>query len=771
MKNRTQYLLSIAIFVSLTLALGPGGGVQGAAVPRVSEPGGVAPALPASSGPVQALGGAEATSGSTPPMFIENVGQFDARARFHVRGGGGTLWLAQDAIWLTVVERAPAEGRPLRRPADQPGGLPSSRLDGEADGEGRGVHLKLSFPGANADAVLEPFSPLQTSVNYFIGSDPAGWRTDVPVYSGVRYVDLYPGVDLELTGEAGRWAWRMVCRAAPCEPSLQDVRLQVEGAETMELLRRADEGEGLQLTTAVGELWLPLVQPVAADGTPWVRRERPVVRGDEVTAPFCSGMQGGLFGSLRPGSSAPDQDLVYATFLGGSGVDGGGAIAVGDGGEAYVAGWTLSSDFPTTDGAFQTSYNGDGDVFVVKMNPAGSALIYATFLGGSGWDTVDAMAVDGQGAAYVTGSTRSSDFPTTPDAFDTSLNVDYDAFVVKLNPAGSALVYATFLGGSQSDRGRGIAVDGEGAAYVTGWTRSDDFPTTDGAFQTSYNGGFYDAFVVKLNPAGSDLAYATFLGGSHSDLGRGIAVDGEGAAYVTGYTSSSDFPTAPGAFDTSPSGGVDVFVAKLNPAGSDLAYATFLGRGEGYDIAVDRDGAAYVTGITRSDDFPTTNGAFQTSYGGEADGFVVKLNPTGSALDYATFLGGSEWDTGNGIAVDRQGAAYVTGGTGSSDFPTTPDAFDRSYNGGDDAFVVKLNPAGSDLAHATFLGGSAGDYAESIAVDGDGAAYVAGYTWSSDFPTTPGAFDTSYNGDDDAFVVKLAIAPTPWEVFLPVVLR
>ncbi len=375
------------------------------------------------------------------------------------------------------------------------------------------------------------------------------------------------------------------------------------------------------------------------------------------------------------------------------------------------------------------------------------------------------IAVDAAGSAYVTGCTYSSGFPTTPDAFDASYNGGYDAFLVKLNPTGSALAYATFLGGADNDWGYSIAVDAAGSAYVTGEADSSDFPTTPGAFDTSYNGDD-DGFVVKLNPTGSALAYGTFLGGSDIDRGYGIAVDAAGSACVIGGTASSDFPTTPGAFDTSYNSGPydhDAFVVKLNPTGSALAYATFLGGSSfdlGWDIAVDAAGSAYVTGGTDSSDFPTTPGAFDTSYN-NGDAFVVKLNPTGSALAYATFLGGSgeEWGHG-GIAVDAAGSAYVTGITQSTDFPTTPGAIDASYNGGGgDAFVAKLNPTGSALTYATFLGGSGEDWGSSIAVDAAGSTYVIGVTRSSDFPTTPGAFDTSYNdGYYDAFVVKLGLA-------------
>jgi hypothetical protein len=386
-------------------------------------------------------------------------------------------------------------------------------------------------------------------------------------------------------------------------------------------------------------------------------------------------------------------------------------------------------------------------------------LAYSTYLGGSGDDLGQAIAVDGNGNAYVTGSTNSTDFPTTAGAFQTTEGGIANAFVAKLNAAGTALVYSTYLGGNVGDEGLGIAVDGSGNAYVTGSTTSKNFPTTPGAFQTTYGSG-QDAFVAKLNAAGSALVYSTYLGSSGNDQGLGIAVDGSGNAYVTGYTLSSNFPTTAGAFQTTYGSGQDAFVTKLNASGSALVYSTYLG-GSGADqgngIAVDGSGNAYVTGSTNSTGFPTTAGAFQTTYGGGADAFVTKLNAAGSALVYSTYLGGSGGDAGNGIAVDGSGNAYVTGSTTAKDFPTTPGAFQTTKGGIGNAFVTKLNAAGTALAYSTYLGGNVGDRGTGIAVDGSGDAYVTGWTYSSNFPTTAGAFQTSLGGSgvQNAFVTKL----------------
>jgi len=700
-------------------------------------------------------------TGASPLLFIQNVGQFPQGARFQVWSGPGTVWLAEDAIWVTVVEGP----HPSPRPPD--GGHPSplsqqERGEGPGEwGEVRGVNLRLTFPGANPHPSLEPFAPQDTVVSYFIGSAPEAWHPAVPVWGGVRYVDLYPGVDLEVTGEEGRWSWRLVVRpdgvGAHGRTPLQDVRLRVEGADGVELLPppevgREAGGEGLLLHTAVGDLVLPLLAVVQEDGTPLLLERGPQVQGDEVVSPF--GPAGAaVSGPLSAAALDTPGDLLYATFLGGGGNDSGRGIAVDGAGAAYVTGETWSSDFPTTPGAFDPTYNGGQfDTFVAKMNAAGSGLIYAAFLGGGQGDSGSGIAVDRAGAAYVTGATSSSDFPTTAGAFDRTPNGGADAFVVKVNVAGSGLVYATFLGGSVWDEGYGIVVDRTGAAYVTGGTDSSDFPTTPGAFDQTYSGDC-DAFVVKLNAAGSGLVYAAFLGGRAPDEGNGIAVDGTGAAYVTGDTWSAYFPGDFGWYGED----LDGFVVGVNAAGSGLVYCIRLSwwwgghvpNGDsGRAIAVDGSGAAYIAGFTQPID-------------GSSDVFVVRV--TGPGSPYENFLGGTGDEWASGIAVDWTGASYVTGWTASSDFPTTAGAYDRILGGERDAFVVKVNVMGSGLLYSTFLGGGHEDWGSDIAVDRSGALYVVGSTASSDFPTTAGAFDRTYNGGTDAFVVKLANPRPFWQ--------
>jgi hypothetical protein len=326
--------------------------------------------------------------------------------------------------------------------------------------------------------------------------------------------------------------------------------------------------------------------------------------------------------------NATGSALMYSTYLGGSSSDGGSSIVVDGADNAYVTGYTYSFDFPTTPGTFQTSFGGQVNAFVAKLDPTGGSLAFSTYLGGSGLDGAGGIAVDPTGAVYVTGSTGSADFPTTPGVFQASLNGDYDAFVAKLDPSGSTLMYSTYLGGARRDSGNGIAVDASGSAFIIGLTASTDFPATPGSFQTAFQGGDSDAFVAKLDRTASRLIYATYLGGNDYDVGAAIAVDNAGDVYVAGGTHSRNFPTTPDAFQATQPGLYNGFVTSLNPDGSALIYSTYLG-GSNYDgcsgVATDAAGGIYLTGVTYSIDFPTTAGAVQPTFGGYADGFVLKI--------------------------------------------------------------------------------------------------------------------------------------------------
>lgn len=692
-----------------------------------------------------------------PQAFIENVGQFDPQVRFQARAAGYTIWLAQDAIWFSLLE-------PLE-PASQPALLPEERFTNRpALAPRRGVHLRLSFVGANPQPRLEPFERLDTQVSYFKGSHPASWRSAVPVWSGLRYLDLYPGVDLELRGQGGQLIPRLLVRPGA---SLEAVRLQVQGAEEISL-----DGERLRLTTAIGEVSLPLFQ-LAGAGSP--APSLPSLQGDQLLRPFASPSFAGS--PLTPHIAS---SLVYATFIGGSSLDSPYGMAVSSSGSMFLTGVLISTNFPATPGAFDLTLAGQSDAFVARLDPSGASLVYATYLGGSGLEMGKSIAVDASDAAYITGSTTSTDFPTSPGAFDQTLgafsSADGDAFVVKLNPTGAALLYATYLGGKADDVGMGIAVDPNGVAYVAGDTKGGSFPTTSNAYDSSFNGN-YDHFVTRLNPQGSALLYSTYMGGEGNEYVADMALDLNGAVYLTGSAGSS-YPTTPGAFDPTPNGCWDAYVTRLDASGSALDYATFLGGSggctpsdsTGFDwgtgIAVDASGSVYVAGGSSSSDFPVTVGAYDPTYNGDMEVFVAHLNPSGSDLLYATFLGGKGWDAADDLAIDAGGAAYITGQTLSYDFPTTPGAFDVYRTGGDDAFAAKFSPSGASLLYSTYLGGDDREYGRNIAVDSSRAVYLSGNTGSANFPSTAGSYDPTHNGADDAFAIKMWMAAANADTYI-----
>jgi hypothetical protein len=688
---------------------------------------------------------------SAPVMFIENIGQFPASARFQVWGGPATVWLAEDAIWFTIDTKAKREDEPLRS-----------------------VNLKLSFPGANPHPRLVSFDRLDTVVSYFTGSDPDQWRSAVPVWGGVRYLDLYPGVDLVV---GATLPWRLVVHDGA---DLSAVCLRVEGADAVTL----GSGQHLRLTTALGDFTLPLltVEGTRPEGQPSSLGVGParVFNTDgifEVANPFSASTPNPQPFNWAQGRSAArnlqSSGLLYSTFVGGSGNDEGLAVALDGEGNVVVTGSTRSSDFPTTAGAYDRSHNGGLDVFVLKLRLAadGGSLLYSTFVGGGGDDQGLALALDSSGDAVVAGGTRSSNFPTTDGAYDRSYNGGLDVFVLKLKLAadGGSLLYSTFVGGGGDDQGLALALDRDDNAVVTGKTGSPDFPTTAGAYDRGHNGN-WDAFVLKLAADGGSLLYSTFVGGGSDDWGNALKLDGNDNAVVTGRTYSSTFPTTAGAYDTAHNGGMDVFVLKLKLAADvgSLLYSTFVGGNsgdEGLALALDGDGNAVVTGGTQSPDFPTTAGAYDRIHNGGMDVFVLKLKlaaDVGSLL-YSTFVGGTSWDNGFALALDSDDNAVVTGRTWSPNFPTTADAYDSNYHGNYDVFVLKLKLAagGGSLLYSTFVGGSEDDQGLALAL-GDAGAVVTGRTQAADFPTTGGAYDTNHNGGVDAFVLVLGEEmPTP----------
>lgn len=696
-------------------------------------------------------GGAASAAGThaalrPPPVAFEaNRGQTDPQVRFLARGAGYTAFLTPTGAVLDLGGR----------------------------GDARAV-VRLKPIGASPAARLVADEPLPGVVHY--ANAPAPAPISAPTYAKVRQDDVYPGVDLVYYGRARQLEYDFVV-APGADPSR--IELALEGAQRLEL--GADGA--LVAHTAAGVLRQP--RPFAYQEVGGARRavdaDYVVGEGGRVR------LRLGAYDASR--ELVIDPVLVYSTYLGGSNDESDWlwgpvfGIAVDAAGNTYVTGSTTSVDFPTTTGADRT-LDGSQDAFVTKLTPTG-AVLYSTYVGGPcddiandvavdaagnayitgrahgsvcwagltpgvlvaklgptgallsslvfGGYLVDtsagsAIAVDAQGHAYVTGTTSSPDFPTTPGAFrtapcPTAIDPTYtDGFVAKVSADGGGLVYSTFLCGDGYDSPNGIAVDAAGNAFVAGWTRAADFPTVNALQPTNRAQPFgTNGFVAKLGADGSQLLYSTYLGGTINDVINGVAIDGGGNAYVTGSSESTDFPTTPGVVQ--PQRGrvicldefcTDAFVAKIAAAGNALVYATYLyGEGDdaGADVAVDAAGNAYVVGTTASLFFPIRNAFQPTSHvRGPTDAFVAKLNPNATRLLHSSYLGGSGgastltgWDEGSAIAIDAAGNAYVTGATKSFDLPTTPGAFQPNIGGGvcdyfggpcGDAFVAKIGADG-----------------------------------------------------------------------------
>jgi hypothetical protein len=703
------------------LGRGSGGRAKLAAIMAVVAIGlfAVATQFGSSKGSVVGLATRAPEYGRLPMSFIANRGQVDATVRYIVKAPDLTAHFTDAGAVLNLRE----------------------------------TRVRIGFAEANPAPRIEALQKLPGTVNFFVGHRPEQWRTDIPTYQGIVYREVYPGFDAFYFGSEG-WLKSEFVAAPGADLSL--IRLVYSGVDQVHL----DESGDLVLVTDAGELReaKPEIYQEIEENRVQVEGGFRLVGGNQV------GFEVGAYNHAYP--LIIDPMLSYSTYLGGSGLDAAQAIGVDGLGNVYVAGQTDSFDFPVAN-PMQSTSGGGVDTFVAKLNLAGNALVYCTYIGGKWDDRAFGVAVDGSGAAYVTGRTSSSDFPTTTGARQRVLGGGRDAFVAKLSATGNQLVYSTYIGGGSHDSGKAIALDSSGNAYVAGNTRSGNFPVIN-AFQTS-NGGQQDAFISKLSADGSALLWSTYLGGYGDDSGRSIALDSAGSTYLTGGTGSANFPTY-NALQSSSGGGQDAFVTKLSADGKVLIYSTYLGgssgsvgAGEmGTGIDVDAAGNAYVTGTTSSLNFPVVNALQSAHAGGLSDAFVAKLNSTGSSLLYSTYLGGASVDYARGISVNLAGIACVVGYTASTNFPTL-NPLQPTNAGGYDAFAAKLSPQGDALESATYWGGSDSDVANAVFMEAAGNAWIGGQTASTNFPLK-NAIQLLNAGRLGAFVTKMGEL-TPTAVF------
>ncbi len=671
--------------------------------------------------PVDPDGARELTSSVSrqPLRFQQNLGQWPDSILFKADAAGSTLWITQTGFTYQFTRNVD--------PQESPQGVePTGPLSFKTEQ----LYVQAVFAGGRRMVGAVGQDELAYKCNYLLGNDPAQWRTDVPSFNSILVREAYPGIDIRFTGDANR---QVQCEFVVAPGAKVDqIEMTYVGVD-----RTSVDAEGrLILDTKWGRLSgvLDARQRASNTASPrWQSRAGDAFGVESATEQLNS------FQSLSVG-------LSFSTYLGGTDVDEGRAIVHDESGNVYVTGTTYSAAFPVQD-PYQTK-QASADVFVTKLSNTGNALLYSTFIGGNDDDYGSSLALDSSGNVYVTGATYSTNFPTL-NPYQTDQG-DLDLFVVKLLAAGNNIGLGTYLGGSGSDYAHSIAVDGDGSAFVTGYTFSEDFPT-EGPIQT--NQGGIDAFIAKLTPSGSGLVYSTYLGGSADDYGRAVALNDSGYAYLTGTSFSSDFPTQDPYLTAQ--GGSDVFLAILTPSGDSLEYSTHLGGSDDdypRGLALDHSGCVYLTGATQSDDFPILN-PYQTDPPGD-DAFVTKFVSSGASLAYSTYLGGNAFEIGWSIDVDDSGHAYVTGLTQSSDFPTQDEY--QTDQPGDDAFVSKLSSDGGSLVYSTILGGSGSDIGYGISVDARGSAYVTG-TAEADFPTL-NPFQTAQAGRD-VFVTKLTPFP------------
>ncbi len=603
------------------------------------------------------------------------------------------------------------------------------------------VHMRLL--GANQSAPGTKLEPLPGRVNYYHGNDPAKWRTDVRTYGRIRYEEVYPGIDLVYYGN---------------QQQLEHDFIVAPGADPASI-RMTYESTGGTALTESGDL---LLHTDAGD----LRQLRPVsyqeVNGERqpVESRYCLQADGQV--TVSVGSYDPRRPLVidpvltFSSYLGGSNYEYGGALLLAEDGSVLLSGMTYSPDFPAPN-AFDPELFSVTDAFIARLDPTGTSLTYATYFGGNGWEMIHDMVLGADGSLYVAGESSATNLPVTVSL--QQQNRGYiDGFVAHFNAAGNVLLYSTYLGGEAEDIGRCIALDAAGNVYVGGSTQSSDFPTLN-PFRVPLTFST-EGFIAKINPTATALVYSSYLGGFDTDLVTDLALETDGSVYLVGYTHSHDFPLVNPMF---PRDQRSAFLVHVNSAGSGLLHASTLGGAlddEAHAVALDGQGALFLTGYTGSDDFPLVR-PLQAVHGGAADVFVAQVDLSGPTLAFSTLLGGNANDFAYALALDPAGAVYVAGETQSDLFPTVEALQAQRASPATDAFLTKIDPATPGLVYSTYLGGSGEERGVALAVDAAGNAYVQGETSSLDFPTASPFQPSHGRGFADTFVSKVGVMPPP----------
>gem|GEM_PF-2081584 len=742
----------------------------------------------------------------TSTVFIENIGQFDPRARFQTQANGANVYFSENAVWFTLLEP------PTKGPnADYLSAAIRDGIAAEQQKPRKGVNLKVNLIGSNPHPTIESFNRVATSFSYFTGNNPANWQTDVPVWDGIRYVDVYPGMDLEITSEQSRLVWQFLVTDTSRfydksnQVVQQGIRIKIAGHQRLQAQNNTHD-----IATDVGTLPLPIIRVNGTELLPDVDANGDLI----IPTPAQTSTSLGIYKTVsytiptskelnllsfmqsnsttqtanRENVSQQSSGIspIYSAYFG-TKYTLGDSIAVDSDGGVYVAGSPGWDDFPTGVGVFylpgasSTSY----DSFVAKIDLDTNQLIYTAFFKTrpdpecDSAGSVGGIAVDNNKNLYVVGITGNPDFPTTAGVIDRQFTDDCpgnphpyyeqraESFVLKLNAAGNQLLYSTFLGGSEYDGAGSIFVNEDGSAYVAGITYSTNIPKGTQGYSHTLD-GLFDVFITKLSPAADQQEFFTYIGGSDIDYSGTVKVGNDGSVYLAGVTVSSDFPVTTDAYIDSYSSSSscnsssckNAFAIKLDSTGNILMYATYLGEvGSGgvYDLDVDETGHAYIGGWARNAVFPHTLliGPGSLSSNGAADGFAVKLSTDGKSADYSTLIGGTTFDGVYAISIDNLGNAYLVGMSDSDDFPFTSNAIDTSLEEFDtDLIIATLNPSGSQLTYATFFGGSSSDYMSwhGAPLDSNGNINIlVRDTESTDFPTNHPPIGNGIDGSDEYF--------------------
>lgn len=673
---------------------------------------------------MSAVAGANtAWTGNNDVVFTRNDGQWPEQVQFRARSGDTFIWLTDNGVRYSLIRSTELDTRPTKGPRENPLAPPREKLES--------IHFGVTFLGGNTTPDVLGLSEKSYCFNYFIGNDPTRWKTSVPSFDSVVYRDIYPGIDMKYYGSSDGVEYTFVLSAG-ADPSA--IRLQYEGIESLSV---GNNGE-LVAKTAWGEM---------IEKPPVIYQE---VNGSEIEVAGSFEIIGGnTFGFVvedydKESELIIDPVLTFSTYFGGSGTQYGQDITYDQAGNIVVVGHTYSTDFPV-ENAYQPEKAGAAgtfDLFISKLNPVTSELVYSTYFGGTDEDKCRCVVLDAADDIYVAAQTQSGNLPTV-NAYQSTLQGGFnDVYLFKLNSEGNSIIYATYLGGAQNEQIMGLAVDAYGCAYICGVTESlNDFDIQN-AFQTIPGGGEFDGFVTKFSAAGNALVYSTFLGGDTKDEPKDIAVNSAGEAYVVGDTYSENFPDHNTLYpcQINSEGPIDAFITKFSTAGNTVEFSTFFGGTEDEwieGVALDESSNVYLVGCVESVDFPTLNpiqdeltpGGFL----GGADMFVSILSGEGDALLYSTYLGGDNEDFAIDIGLGPDGAIYVNGNTYSTDFPVA-NYLDEALGGELDIVAARIAPDGSALVYSTYLGGSLDEECSALAVNSEGSVAITGYTNSTDFP-------------------------------------